>query len=182
MNNIYPHTRICRKCKNKKDISEFWKYKRHLTGVATICKKCQYQANKDSQLKNYGNLYVYSTEWRRRQTSQGNAKIIYSKKKHNAKTNGVLFNITIQEFEKIYCVDRKCYYCGISECDIKRNGNMMISSNKSKITIDRKDNNKGYTKDNVVLACPRCNFIKSNFFSEAEMLLIGEEYVKPKWN
>lgn len=59
---------------------------------------------------------------------------------------------------------------------------MMPSANKAIITLDRKDNEKGYVKDNIVLCCSRCNLIKSNFFNEEEMLLIGKEYVSKKWN
>jgi hypothetical protein len=172
----------CIKCKCEKSINDFWKDKRHKSGISNICKQCQAQANKNSQLKNYGNLYLYHTNWRKKQTIEGNAKLVYAKKKHNAKQNNVEFSITIEDFIKLYCVDKKCYYCGISENKIKENMNMMPSTNKGVITLDRKDNTKGYIKDNIALCCSRCNLIKSNFFSEKEMLLIGKKYVSKKWN
>ena len=50
-----------------------------------------------------------------------------------------------------------------------------------RLTIDCKDNSLGYIKDNLILACDRCNFIKSNIFTYEEMLFIGETFVKPKW-
>ncbi len=48
------------------------------------------------------------------------------------------------------------------------------------MTIDRKDNLKGYTPDNVVSACFVCNRIKGNFFTYEDMCKIGKEYVQPK--
>jgi hypothetical protein len=42
------------------------------------------------------------------------------------------------------------------------------------LTIDRKDNNFGYTSKNIVLACDICNVVKSNIFTEKEMLEIGK--------
>jgi len=50
-----------------------------------------------------------------------------------------------------------------------------------RLTIDRIDNNFGYKINNIVLACGRCNLIKSNFFSSKEMKEIGQKYVKTKW-
>ena len=49
------------------------------------------------------------------------------------------------------------------------------------LSIDCKDNDLGYTIDNIVLACDRCNFIKSNIFTYEEMCFIGENLIKPKW-
>ena len=48
-------------------------------------------------------------------------------------------------------------------------------------SIERKENNKGYTKNNIALACFHCNTIKSNFFTAAEMKEIAMKYVNPKW-
>ena len=45
---------------------------------------------------------------------------------------------------------------------------------KMRLTIDRKDNDRGYTIDNIVLSCNRCNMIKGNFFNEQDMLKIGK--------
>jgi len=49
------------------------------------------------------------------------------------------------------------------------------------MSIDRKDNNKGYTSDNVTSACFLCNKIKGSFFSYEEMKEIGAKYVYPKF-
>lgn len=73
-----------------------------------------------------------------------------------------------------------CYYCGIPEeiWEQKYNG----YQNKYSLSIDRKDNNKGYELSNVVLACGVCNVTKNNFFTAFEMKEIAEKYIKPKWH
>jgi len=44
---------------------------------------------------------------------------------------------------------------------------------KSGYKLDRKDNNLGYTKNNCVVCCPRCNWAKSDHFTYDEWLQIG---------
>lgn len=39
--------------------------------------------------------------------------------------------------------------------------------------IDRKDNSKGYTKENCVVCCSQCNRVKNNSFSHEEMRKLG---------
>lgn len=60
----------------------------------------------------------------------------------------------------------RCHYCKIPMC---RQGNK-----KSSLSIDRKDSTKGYSFENIVLACFRCNVTKFDNFSEEEMLKIAE--------
>lgn len=58
------------------------------------------------------------------------------------------------EFTKI----NKCYYCGdniIWNTHRKKDG-----STPSRYNLDRKDNDKGYTKDNCVVCCKKCNYMK----------------------
>lgn len=40
--------------------------------------------------------------------------------------------------------------------------------------LDRKDNLKGYTMDNVVPACRRCNTVKSMYLTYDEMMLVAK--------
>jgi len=57
---------------------------------------------------------------------------------------------------KLYKRDRSnchyCHYCGIEEEDFFRNG-----GKRRKLEVDRKDNQKDYSKENCVLSCPICN-------------------------
>lgn len=60
----------------------------------------------------------------------------------------------------------KCIYCG----DTKRLG------------LDRIDNSKGHTKDNVVVCCYDCNVARGDNFSFEEMLILGKTIQQIKAN
>lgn len=73
------------------------------------------------------------------------------------KKKGLSFDIDKQWlFDNIK--NGQCHYCG----DTKRLG------------LDRIDNSKGHTKDNVVLCCYECNIARGNNFTYEEMLILGK--------
>jgi hypothetical protein len=88
--------------------------------------------------------------------------------------------MTSREFVEWYPNQmQKCVYCGIPTetwVEVYKN-----SQWKFGMTIDRKNNDLGYIKDNLVLACGYCNVIKNNILTYEEMIEIGEKYMKPKW-
>ena len=51
----------------------------------------------------------------------------------------------------------------------------------TRLTVDCIENNLGYSLDNIVLACGRCNFVKNDFFTHQDMVVIGANHVAPKW-
>jgi len=90
---------------------------------------------------------------------------------------------TFKEFYNWYIKQpKKCIYCGIEENKLKLKKYKLFAVNTKSLTIDRKNNNKGYILNNIALACGRCNLIKSNFFSFKEMLNIGRKYVVSRRN
>ena len=98
---------------------------------------------------------------------------IYTHLRSGAKARKIEFSITQEEFITWYNnQEKKCYYCGIDEN--KLNKYRLFAMHYTRLTIDRKNNNKGYNLNNIVLACGRCNSIKSDFFTEQEMLKIGK--------
>ena len=60
-----------------------------------------------------------------------------------------------------------CHYCGKA-----LNWKPHSSSNGYK--LDRKDNSLGYSKDNCVVCCPRCNRSKSDHFTYEEWREVGQ--------
>ena len=92
----------------------------------TLCTKC---ANKRMSGENSG-AYIH-----------GNSQ--YSFYKHNAKRRNIMFELTIDEFEK--SVPNNCFYC-----DEPSKG------------IDRWDSTIGYVSHNCLPCCSHCNFIKNN--------------------
>jgi len=93
-----------------------------------------------------------------RQTKYGLAMInqVYSNYRKTANARQLEFEISIQQFIKITA--KNCHYCGLPVSNIKINkcGNGDFSYNG----MDRIDNTKGYTVDNVVPCCRQCNFAK----------------------
>lgn len=90
-------------------------------------------------------------------------------------------NISRAEFTDWYENEPKvCVYCEISEEDL---GIFPDRYNKTttRLTVDCKDNELGYIRENLVLACHRCNTVKSDLFSFWEMLEIGQKYIRPIW-
>ncbi len=76
--------------------------------------------------------------------------------KKNATNRKLGYNLTENEFKEI--TQKDCHYCGaepnnISK-DYKRNGEYKYNG------IDRIDNSKGYTIDNIVPCCRTCNSAK----------------------
>ena len=74
-----------------------------------------------------------------------------------AKKRGIEYNLTEEQFANI--TKQNCYYCGILPNQISNQGR----HNGSYIHngIDRVDNTKGYSIDNVVPCCKTCNIAKN---------------------
>lgn len=97
---------------------------------------------------------------------------LFSTLKAGAKKRKVGFTILFEDFEKWYLNQtQECYYCkrSLEKC-LKDKDTKGIT----RLTFDRKNNKIGYTIANLALACFRCNDLKSNYFTEEEMLEIGK--------
>ena len=77
-----------------------------------------------------------------------------------AKKKGIVFDFTEEEVKRY--ILRPCFYCGA----FPSNESVFTSKRDNKRHVlrynglDRVDNLKGYTKDNVVTACRQCNLAK----------------------
>jgi hypothetical protein len=74
---------------------------------------------------------------------------IWSGHCYQAKDRGLVNDITKEQFDDLHAPDSRCAYCGIGS-DLVRLG------------VDRVDNKVGYTLENSVSCCSRCNFMKVN--------------------
>lgn len=89
-------------------------------------------------------------------------KYLYNTYKKRANRKNITFNLTFEEFDCL--IQKQCYYCNNepqfpSEKTIKERGNIN-EPNFAHNGIDRLDSNKGYTKENCVPCCPKCNMMK----------------------
>lgn len=74
--------------------------------------------------------------------------------------------LTYEEY-LTFTSQKECHYCGTGITWKKHSGN--VNGHK----LDRKNNSLGYSKENCVVCCPRCNRAKSNHFTYEEWVQIG---------
>lgn len=167
--------KYCKSCNKTKPVREFGRDKYSLDGLRFYCKECATKLVKrwvDNFKKRDVIRYrdCMATTFRRfRRTVRGK----YWTLKYNSKKRGMPFNINIDDFIKWYqSQPYNCYYC-----KLQFDGDNRQPSNPRAPTIDRKDNDREYTLDNIVIACRRCNTIKGNWFTDNEMLEIANKYL-----
>ena len=84
---------------------------------------------------------------------------------------GNSFDISLPEFTEWYEGQKpQCHYCG---------NKLYMGQGPKRLdgySFDRRDNNKGYTIDNIALCCNRCNMAKGSWFTEEQMLEIAHRY------
>lgn len=150
----------CTKCNIEKDETEFYKNKECIGGLSTHCKKCQSENNLQKYYKRKEKLQIQKEKILQRKL---NKPILTDEQKrknklyriinadrlkflayiHRAKKRNREFTITFDEFKEF--IHQPCHYCGHNETT---NG------------VDRKDNIKGYIKDNCLPCCFACNKAK----------------------
>ena len=77
--------------------------------------------------------------------------------KRRAKVKEIPFELSEQEVIKLF--ESNCVYCGSSPSNLRKNrqGGKYVYNG-----IDRLNSQEGYTKDNSVACCKKCNFAKNN--------------------
>lgn len=153
--------KTCTLCGETKDESGFVKHRQMKDGLSYWCKECTRQKAK-----------AY------RETPRG----IYTQLKGRSKYyKRHPFNISMGYFLEWYDAQPQvCHYCDLPKKHLKS----FMQAYKSRwfrLTIDCKDNEAGYMAGNLVLACDKCNSIKSNILSYEDMKYIGQRFIKPIW-
>lgn len=88
-------------------------------------------------------------------------RLMISGLKSGAKKRRLVFELTFEDLQQIWDnQDGKCYYTGL---DMNFTYNLSLPKQMS---LDRKDSNKGYTKDNCVLCCQFINYAKHDYKME----------------
>lgn len=167
-------TKTCTLCGETKPLEEFTKHRQMKDGYSYWCKTCNNARTKAFRESPSG---IY-TSLKGRQTY---AKTHLGKKDRGYHLNPKPITVTREEFISWYNFQLKfCAYCGISE-DLLGSTNDKYNDKNKRLSVDCMDNEIGYALGNMVLACSRCNSIKSDFFTHEEMLEIGRLHVAPKW-
>lgn len=83
-------------------------------------------------------------------------RLIFKHYKYQAARKNRVWELTLEQFRKL--TKSNCYYCGDPPLTLMRG-----TRNTSWYTyngVDRADNNKGYTVENSVTCCKKCNMAK----------------------
>ena len=175
-------TKICSKCKKRLPIIDFYNGN-DKNGFDYRCKDChkKYAIKNNKRIISYRKVYNMKNKKKialHDRIYSLSPEGIYSHIKSGAKIRKMSFKLTKEQFISWYNKqEQKCHYCKrtIKQIDKIRNRKY------DRLSIDRKDNDKGYELDNIVLGCMVCNTIKWNIFTYKEMLQVGKILIK-KYN
>jgi len=156
-------TKKCTKCGAVKSLSEFGKHSNSKDDHAWRCLEC---ARKYAR--------------KRIRTPDGIYDALNSGRRHYQK-NPKRILISRKEFNEWYDLQPQvCHYCDLPKKHLK-SFMQAYGSRWFRFTIDCIDNEMGYALGNLVLACDKCNSVKSNILSHDEMKYVGKFFIKPKW-
>lgn len=137
--------KICKVCGRKlPEYSFSFNKKRRFS----ICKKCRSVRETARTLRK--RKIKFSRAWYRRR---------FERTKWNAKCRNIKIELTFEEFCRLRPYkNEKCFYCGAT---------------RGLFSLERLDNTKGYAAPNCVVACYRCNKMRSKDYSVEEMKILG---------
>lgn len=121
-----------------------------------LCKCC------GKEMRNLGAALGRRTGFCNKCVKHNNIKP-YQRAYNSLRTKAIKYNQKLElSFDEFLLLTEVgcCYYCG-SKINWKPYG-------ASAYNLDRKDNSKDYTFDNVAVCCSKCNFLKSNFYTSEE--------------
>jgi 5-methylcytosine-specific restriction endonuclease McrA len=169
-------TKYCGRCKQIKPIEEFGKCRTYTDGLSFYCKACiRADANRLRQA-NQERYRRYNREYHQRHISGAKTpEGRFHRLKQHAKRKGIPVLLTLETFRRWFNSQKlECHYCG--QPLILGNGSTDVAA----LNIDRKDNKQGYSLENIVLACRRCNSMKGDWLTAEQTKEIAERYFKPE--
>jgi hypothetical protein len=165
--------KICRKCKIEKSIIEFYTQKTRLDKLSSYCKDCCKEATKKWKLGNIDK--VMESDHRHGNTEKGFVTRIISNLfcPSSIKDRGYTPESSKEEIKKHFYEyvekhGRNCFYCLQPWTYLKskvKKGNKknfkMVNRYLKNFSLDRIDNSKTYSVDNIVFCCSDCNSKKN---------------------
>lgn len=155
MNIIYQiidNHKICTKCLMNKHVGDYHKDKRLSCGIKAICKSCYSIYNK-SRWRKALLLNREKASKRNKKFRRNNPELIlFQLAKCRAKNKNVIFTLSIEDI----IIPEFCPVLGIKLIV----GNRKLKNDSP--SIDRFDQTKGYTKENIRIISWRANRLKSD--------------------
>ena len=155
-----------RKEYQKKYIQEHPAFREHLREY-----RRKYYKEHPRKPRNYINKPLTEAERKAKHSWRKSPVGMYNKQHQRAKLRGIPFTVTKEEFCSWWeTTPNKCHYCHV---ELTLPTSSKEAGMPTSRTIDRMNNKEGYTRDNIVLCCHRCNSFKSFILTEDQMLRIG---------
>ena len=150
--------KICKDCQQQKELTAFY-YNKKKDLYETSCKVCRAKRKR---------LYISSSP------KEYIKNLVHQSK--NRSRAGLFFSITPDEVYEIYQKQKgKCAISNITMSYVKDGKGDLINNYKN-ISIDRIDNAKPYSIENVQLICVALNFWKRNLSNEDFCLVLDLFY------
>lgn len=104
--------------------------------------------------------------------------------KSSARKRGLKAPLTNSEYREWFKSQKQvCGYCFSDVNLINRYlKKKEIKLSFRRLAVDRKNSDKGYVLDNMILACYLCNVSKQAIFSHSDFVEIAQKYIIPKLN
>ncbi len=167
------------KNKVKKYSRKYWKKNKiHLTNHRKKYVRKYYQLNKET-IDKINREYAINNRDKvrnihRRYKAKHPEMILWGSLSTRCRLNKISLGFGKDYFYSWYLNIKKiCEYCNISQ-EEWINSKDSLSKRMKKLQIDRVNPKLGYIKNNIVLACPRCNLTKSDYFDYYTMKKIGK--------
>lgn len=160
-------TKYCPFCKQIKLTTDFGGNRTKKDRLSSYCKKCKLTKKREDYLAHIEARRIYNRDYQRVHPS---IQTKFQKLKKRATKGGIEIVITASELDN--WLQKQSSYCHY--CDKELGTGRKLNG----CTIDRKDNGRGYSLDNMVLACNQCNITKGSWFSCKQMLEIAQKYLK----
>ena len=130
----------CTKCGEEKSLDEFHNQSRSKDGKQSQCKACAKTTSRNWGRQNRSAASAAMGQYR--QTWDGAVRERYHNSHHRAGVKGFEFTITQDYLFEL--LKQQNYKCALTGDDLS-----YISGNSKKLSLDRKDNSKGYGIGNV---------------------------------
>ena len=161
--------KYCVVCGVKKEIGQFYAHKQYAYcgGHSPTCRECVNKRRRGTRLT------TREVEYNKKYLKQNIRRRLYHSCKHRAKSLGVEFTLSIEDF----VIPERCPYLGVPLTNIFAEE----GANKAKYnpSVDRINPLLGYTPDNIEIISRKANTMKNN--ASREELIAFAENVLLKW-
>ena len=154
--------KTCSKCGVEKPIIDFYKHEKRngrKPGLFSACKKCSNQAVKESTKKN-PEIGIKARAWAAQDYRRNKRRYWASSTIRNHGLRGFVVEVKKEELTKKALGTDECFLCGAGLRWNREDGEPTMCNETP--TLDRMDNEKTITINNVEIVCLLCNSTKRN--------------------